>query len=81
MISTLGTSPAVPSYRILEIAASVVNGWYYPRAVAHDVNGTQWAQGSNKTACYTQIPVYDFVTLTIQNADVGDTADVWFMLE
>ncbi len=52
-----------------------VSGWYYPRSQACDVAGFP-ISGE-----YTQIPVYDYVTLTVEGADVGDVVDCWFMLE
>lgn len=72
---TLGTSPSVPSYTILERRNSVVDGWYYPRVLGDDISG------ADLSGWYTQIPVYDYITLTVEGADLGDTVDIWVCLE
>jgi hypothetical protein len=73
-ISTVGGGGAVPSYRLLELGNQVVDGWYYPRAQAVGING------SSISGEFTLIPVYDYIKVELESADVGDTVDVWFML-
>ncbi len=73
---TQGTgSGAIPSYTILEVGNLSVSGWYYPRSQICDVAGFPIS------GAYTQIPVYDYITLTVQGADTGDVVDMWVMLE
>ena len=64
----------MPSYRILELGNQIVDGWYYPRVQAVSVGG------SLITGEYAAIPVYDYIKVEIESADVGDSVDVWFML-
>lgn len=81
-VKTLGTgSGAIPAYNILVLGNQAVDGWYYPRVLDCTTPGTLLEQGANKTAVYTEIPIFDYVTVTIENAVEGDSVDMWLALE
>lgn len=81
-LRTQGTgSGAIPSYDVLVLGNEIVDGWYLPRSMACTSSGALLEQGANKTAVYSQIPVYDYLTLTVEHACAGDSVTVWVMLD
>jgi len=70
------TTKGAPVETIL-VAVTDVAGWYYPRTVIH-LNTTGAVVANN----YSQgIPIHDFVNVKIEDAAVGDYANVWLLLE
>ena len=70
------TTKGAPVQTIL-VAATDVAGWYYPRTVIH-LNTTGAVVANN----YSQgVPIHDFVNVKIEDAAVGDYANVWLLLE
>jgi hypothetical protein len=74
-ISTRGTSPAAPSYNILVATNLAADVLYYPRAVSH-VNTTGVAGTTNDQL----VPVDDYITVTVAQANTGDIIKVWLMV-
>lgn len=78
-IATAGNS--APAYTILSVANSATDTIYYPRAairsqqaasIYYDVGGTR--------IVYDHIVIADNVTVTIAQANDGDSADVWLFM-
>ena len=75
VLATQGTSPAPPTYDILNLAAAATDGWFYPEiAAVCEVDGTPVA------GQYAPILVHDFLSLTIDGADDLDNVDAWILL-
>jgi hypothetical protein len=73
-IKAKGTAPAAPSYNLLAVADAATSGWFYPRAQVHDTTGVAI------TGEYTPLLVDDILNVLIDQADAGDSIDVWLML-
>ena len=73
-IATKGTN--APAVTILAIANAATNGWFYPRPQVHTIAGAlisaQYEMG---------VPIADIVNIKIDQANVNDNIDVWFLLE
>jgi hypothetical protein len=74
-VKTVGASPAAPSYNLLVLADAATDGWFYPRVQVHTTAGAAIA------AEYTPLLVYDYVNVTIAQADDADSADIWILLD
>lgn len=74
-VKTVGTSPYPPSYNLLVLTNAATDGWFYPRVQVHDTTGSAIA------AEYTPLLIHDFVNVTIAQANDGDSADVWILLD
>lgn len=73
-VKTVGTSPYAPSHTFLSISNAATDGWFYPQVVAHGTNG------ATLTDWYVQPVIYDYVSVTIAQADADDSVDVWLLL-
>ena len=74
-VKAVGTSPAPPTYNLLVLTNAATDGWFYPRVQVHDTAGSAIA------AEYTPLLIHDLVNVTIAQANVGDSADVWILLD
>lgn len=74
-VKTQGTTPAPPSYNILAVANAATDGWFYPSVQIHTTAGAAIAGE------YKSIPVDDYIQVVIAQANVGDSVDVWLLLE
>lgn len=69
-----------PSMPVLTLTDAATDGWFYPKAIAHDTAGTAVTfDGTNEI--YTKIPFHDRVKVTIAGANANDNADVWLMVD
>lgn len=75
VIATKGTSPSPPTRALLTITNAATDAWFYPVVQADDT------VGAAITDAYTAIAVYDLVNVKIDDADAGDSVDVWILLE
>jgi hypothetical protein len=70
----------VPAAAILTLTDAATDGWFFPRAIAHDAAGAAVTfDGTNEI--YVKIPVHDTIKVTIAGANAGDSADVWLMVD
>ena len=60
---------------ILTVTDGNTDKWFFPKELIDTIAGAEVA------ANYTDIAIYDFVTITLAQANTGDTVDVWFLLE
>ena len=74
-VATLGTSPYPPAYTLVTKANSATAAWYYPRVQVCDTSGSAIANE------YTPLLIFDKVKVTIAQANVGDSIDVWLLLD
>ena len=74
-VKTVGTSPAPPTYNLLVLANAATDGWFYPRVQVDDTAGSAIA------AEYTPQLIYDYLNVTIAQANDADSADVWILLD
>lgn len=76
-VATAGTQH--PAVTILTLTDAATDGWFYPRAVAQDTAGADVTfDGTNEL--YTEIPICDYVNVKIDEANAGDSVDVWMLL-
>lgn len=73
-ISTQGTSPNAPSRNILTVTNAATDGYFQPQVNVWSTTGAQQA------AVWTPIPIADYVTVTIANANAADNVDVWLLM-
>lgn len=80
-IATAGAaSGAPPANTILTISDANTSGWFYPRHKVHDEAGAGVTfDGTNEI--YEPVPIHDQIKVTIAQADDGDNADVWLLVE
>lgn len=74
VIATAGTA-GPPANTLLTLTDGATDGWRYPRSVIHSTAGVA---GSDAVEA---IPVHDKITVTIDDANAGDSVDVWLLLE
>lgn len=68
-----------PVKTILTVTNNNTSGWYYPREIVQDTTGADVTyDGSNEV--YEEIPVNDYVTVTVAQGDTDQTVDVWLLL-
>lgn len=79
-VKTVGTSPAPPSVTFLTLVNAATDGWFYPRVPAQDNAGTDVTFNGTQEI-YIKYAVHDLINVTIAQANDGDSADVWFLLE
>lgn len=72
-IATLGTSPSPPALTILTLTNAATDGWFYPRHVNHSNAGVA-------AATTEAVPVFDFIKVTIAQANAPDSVDVWLLV-
>ncbi len=75
IVSTVGTSPDVPSLTMLTITDAATDGYFYPRI---NIDSTA---GASQAAAWDYMVIRDFVNVKIQGANNDDTADVWLFVE
>jgi hypothetical protein len=74
-VKTQGTASGAPvSYNIVKITNAATNNIFHLAPAAVDQTG------SAITSTYEGVIVDDYVTVLIQGADNGDSADVWLMM-
>ena len=73
-IATKGTSPNAPSRTILALTDAATDGWFQPQVNVHSTAGAAQA------AVWTEIPIADYVTVTIAQANAADNVDVWLLM-
>jgi len=76
-VSTVGTSPAIPTQTLLSLVNANTDGLFLPRVLADDIVG---AELSDLTSA-EPIAISDFVKVLIAQANNGDSVDVWLLLE
>lgn len=72
-IATLGTSPRAPSYNILVATSTATDTLYLVKKATVDQTGAALTD-------YSPIPVDDYVTVTVAQANTGDIISVWLMV-
>lgn len=70
-----------PAETILSISNAASDGWFYPRVGAQSVAGAAMLYAAGGTAVPAGIPVADKLTLTIAQANDGDSVDAWLLVE
>ena len=76
-LTTTGTaSNAPPAQTILAVTNAATSAYFYPRVPEHLAS-----TGAAITDAYDWPIVYDTLTLTIAQADDGDSAEVWVTFE
>jgi len=73
-IATQGTSPNAPARTILALTNAATDGYFQPQ-----VNVSSTA-GAAQAAIWTPIPIADYVTVTIAQANAADNVDVWLLM-
>lgn len=74
-LATQGTSSgAPPAMTILGITNAATDGWFQPRVPMHTTAGAVIAD------TYDWPVVHDYLTLTIAQANDGDSVEVWVIL-
>ena len=77
--TTIATAHA-PVRTILVTTDTATDGWYQPRAVAHDATGAAVTyDGANEL--YTCIPVNDQITISVAQADNNETVTATILVE
>jgi hypothetical protein len=80
LIATVGTSPAVPAITLLSIANAATDTLKYPRAQVHGTDGSALTLDGTRIA-FDKIAIDDVVNVKIDQANNGDSIDVWLALE
>jgi hypothetical protein len=76
-LTTTGTaSNAPPAQTILSVSNAATNGYFYPRVPEHLAS-----TGAAITDSYDWPIVYDTLTLTIAQANDGDSVEAWVTFE
>lgn len=70
-----------PAETILTISNAATNGWFYPRVGAQTTAGAAMLFAAGGTAVPACIPVADKLTLTIAQANDGDSVYAWVLVE
>lgn len=79
VVKTTGTSPAPPSVTILSLTDGATGGWFYPRAAVHSTAGAALTlEGSEPVT--DMIPIHDYINVLIDDANAGDSVNVWLMV-
>ena len=74
-VKTKGGDGAAPTTTFLTLTNAATSGWFFPRINIHNTSG------SAQAAVWDYFPIWDFVTVTIAQANDADSADVWLMVE
>lgn len=81
-IATAGTnSGAHPAATILSLTNANTNGWFYPRIGVQTTAGAAMLYAAGGTAIPGEIPIADFIKVTIAQANAGDSVDVWLLVD
>jgi hypothetical protein len=80
LITTVGTSPAVPAITILSIANAATDALKYPRVQVHGTDGAALTLDGTRIA-FDKIAIDDLVNVKIDQANNNDNIDVWIALE
>jgi hypothetical protein len=78
VVATAGVNH--PAVTLLTLANGATDGWRYPRTQIQTTAGV----GANYAATfpiYEPIPIHDEVNVLIDDANAGDSIDVWLLLE
>jgi len=75
-ITTKGATPYAPAQTLLAVANAATDKWFYPRALTQ-VNTT----GADIAGAYEAMPVHDLVNVKIDQANAGDSIQVWLLLD
>lgn len=74
IVRTKGTSPNAPALTLLSLTNAATDGWFFPRAVEHlNSDGTV-------LTTHTYMPVADLIEVFVDDANDGDSVDVWLLL-
>jgi hypothetical protein len=77
VIKTKGTAPRIPTITLLTLTDSATDVFKMPRAITHGTTGSVLAS----LAVAEPYPIDDFVNVKIDDANAGDSVDVWLLLE
>lgn len=81
-VATAGTgSGAHPSVTILSLTNANTSGWFYPRIGVQTTAGAAMLYAAGGTAIPGEIPIADFIKVTIAQANAGDSVDVWLLVD
>lgn len=73
-------TPNDPVKTVLTVTNNNTSGWYYPREVMQDPAGADVTfDGTNEI--YGEIPVSDYLTVTVVQGDADQTVDVWVLVK
>ena len=75
VIATKGTSPLPPAQALLTLANVQTDAWFYPRVQIDD------DLGAAQASLFDHFPLADFINVLIDQADAGDSVDVWLLLD
>ncbi|MCC6192053.1 MAG: hypothetical protein IT318_23740 [Anaerolineales bacterium] len=76
IVKTVGTSPRPPSLTLLSLADTQVDGWRWPRVPTHKAS-----DGTAIADQYDWPAIDDLVNVALSQADDGDSADVWLLVD
>jgi hypothetical protein len=79
-VATAGTSPYVPAITILSIANAATDVLKYPRIQVCNTSGSALTMDGTRILT-DKIVIDDGVTVTIAQANTGDSVDVWLCME
>lgn len=73
-VASGGTSPNAPALTYLSVSNANTDGWFHPRVLENlNTDGTA-------LTTHAVMPVADKVTVTIAQANDGDSVDVWLVV-
>lgn len=75
VIATVGTSPRPPAQTLLTLTNAATDGWFYPRRQVDDDVGVAIA------AEFDRFALADYVNVLIDQANDGDSVDVWLLVD
>lgn len=80
-IASQGTNTGKPPANTIFTKSNAnTDGWFYPHHVIHDETGNEITyDGTNEI--YEPIPIDDEIIVTIAGANVGDSVDVWMIID
>ncbi len=78
LITTRGTAPLPPTQTLLNLVNAATDGWFYPLVSGHDNLGASIAGNNGPWRYY---PLADFVNISIDQANVDDSVDVWLLID
>lgn len=70
-----------PAQTILSISNAATDGWWYPRAATHSTAGAAMLYAGGGAAVGDYLAIHDVVNVKIDQANAGDSVNVWLLME
>lgn len=79
VIATVGDNG--PGQTLLSITNAATDGWFYPRVETVSTSGAALLYAADGTAVTDRLVVADRINVKIDQANAGDSVNVWLLME